>query len=135
MENGIQEFNLEERLEQFRRLFVDTTPVMRADDEERSQKFEISAEQKKALSVMIIIQAVMIVVNFALFGLQITTFLKFGVGSIATIIIFMVIYLNFLKLANFLADCGIKKAFITLVKIVSPILYFLSFILCITTMV
>ena len=114
---------------------MDTTPVMRADDEERSQKFEISAEQKKAITVMIIIQAVMIVVNFALFGLQITTFLKFGVGSIATIIIFMVIYLNFLKLANFLADCGIKKAFITPVKIVSPILYFLSFILCITTMV
>ena len=26
MENGIQEFNLEERLEQFRRLFIDTTP-------------------------------------------------------------------------------------------------------------
>ena len=114
---------------------MDTTPVMRADDEERSQKIVITAQQKKAIAIMAIIQAVMIIINFALFGLQIATFLKFGVGSIATIIIFMVIYLNFLKLANYLADCGIKRVFINLVKIVSPILYFLSFILCITTMV
>ena len=114
---------------------MNTTPVMRADDEERSQKIVITAPQKKAISIMVVIQAVMIIINFALFGLQITTFLKFGVGCIATIIIYMVIYLNFLKLANYLADCGIKSALITTVKVISPILYFLSFILCITTMV
>ena len=114
---------------------MDTTPVMRADEEEHRQKFIISPQQKNAIAVMVIIQAIMIIINFALFGLQLATFLKFGVGSIATIIIYMVIYLNFLKLTNYLADCGIKSAFITLVKIISPILYFLSFILCITTMV
>ncbi len=75
---------------------MDTTPVMRADDEERGQKIVITPPQKKAIAVMAVIQAVMIVVNFALFGLQIITFLKFGVGSVATIIIYMVIYLNFL---------------------------------------
>ena len=114
---------------------MDNNPIMRADDSERDQKFEFSAQQKKAIAVMAVIQAICIALTFGLFALQITTFMKFGAGCIATIIIYMVIYLNFLKLAGFLADCGVKSVFITFVKIISPILYFTSFILCITTMV
>lgn len=114
---------------------MDNSPVMRADDEERSQKFEMSAEHKKAIIVMAVIQSVMIALTYLLFAMQLATAIKTGVGCIATIIIYMVIYLNFLKLTGYLKDCGIKLKFWGIFKVLSPILYFVSFILCITTMV
>lgn len=39
MENGIQEFNLDERLEQFRRLFVDTTPEYNIGCKQQKQSY------------------------------------------------------------------------------------------------
>lgn len=114
---------------------MDNSPVMRAGDEERKQQYKMSAEQKKAVSVMVIIQVIMIALSYLLFAVQIVTNIKTGVGCIATIIIYMVIYLNFLKLTGYMNDCGIKSPLLKTVKILSPVLYFVSFILCITTMV
>ena len=114
---------------------MDNSPIMRASDEEFKQEFKMSSDQKKAVWLTVIIQSVMIVITYALFLAQLLTGIKTGVGCIATIVVFMVIYLNFLKIAGFLAERGIKSAAVNLFKIISPILYFVAFILCITTMV
>ena len=114
---------------------MDNAPVVRATDEERLDQILMSKEQKRALFVMVLVQAVMIALTYLLFAVQVVTAVKTGVGCIATIIIFMVIYLNFLKLKGYLNDCGIKPKFLSVVRILSPILYFISFILCVTTMV
>ena len=94
----------------------------------------MSGEQKKAVVVMAVIQLAMIVITAVLLAVQLITSVKFGVGSIATIIIYLVIYLNYLKLAGYISDCGIRVKWVNIVKIVSPIIYFLLFILCIITM-
>ena len=114
---------------------MDNSPVMRASDEEFKQDFKMSSDQKKAVWLTVIIQTIMIVVTYGLFAVQIATGIRTGVGCIATIIVFMVIYLNFLKIAGFLSERGVKSAAVNIFKVVSPLLYFAAFILCITTMV
>jgi hypothetical protein len=109
-------------------------PIMRAEDEERSMEYKMSGEQKKAVVVMAVIQLAMIVITAALLAAQLITSVKFGIGSIATIIIYLVIYLNYLKLAGYISDCGIHVKWVNIVKFISPIIYFLIFILCIITM-
>ncbi len=111
------------------------TPIMRADDEERNRVYELSSEQKKAFTVMALIQVAMTVITYILFALQAVTGIKYGVGCIPTVIIFMVIYLNFLKLAGYVADCGISVGWIKAMRILSPIAYLIAFVLCVITLV
>lgn len=108
-------------------------PVMRADDDEKRRVYEMSSDQSHAMKIMAVIQIIMIIITAVLFVAQTVTSINFGLGAIATIIVYLVIYLNFVKLAGYIADIGIKVRWIKALKVLSPILFFTFFILCVIT--
>ena len=101
--------------------------VMR-DDEPRGTLQTISARQNRALIILSVIQFLCSVINIALLITMAVAHINLLVLSIATIIIYAVMYFNFCKFLGALNEQGTRPRWTTFVKIISPIIYIPSMI-------
>ncbi len=109
-------------------------PIMMASDEERVRTPKMSDGQKRSMSVMTAIQVALILLVYLLILLQAVTSMGFGIGAAPIFVVYMVVYLNFMKGAMMLSDEGIKVKWISAVKVLSPIFLVIGCIICLCTM-
>lgn len=106
--------------------------IMQADEGEKNRKITITKRQRNGLLVMIGIQAFCILFVYTCFFLSSIANISWaGMGSIATIFIYVMIFLKYCQACQMLGEFGIRLKWMKWTKILSPILYIPALILAV----
>ncbi len=114
---------------------MDQEPVMRESDGERVRENMLNKSQHRALVFMAAVQILMIALTYLLVVMQAVTSLSYGVGAAPALIVFMVIYLHFTRCSMLLAENGIRVKWVSVMRAINPILFFIGCLLCVCTIV
>ena len=112
---------------------MDTSPVMRVDDEERASVAALSAGQKRVMRALMLIQIALIALVWGLLIAQLATSINFGMAAAPVFLLYIVFYLHYTKAAIALRDEGICLRWISAVRVWSPLLFLPACIVCLLT--
>ena len=112
---------------------MDTTPLMRDSDEDRTRTVSVSAGQKRVMRVLALIQIALIVLIWGLLIAQLATSINFGMAAAPVFLLYIVFYLYFTKAAIALRDEGIRLRWIAAMRVWSPLVFLPACIVCLLT--
>ena len=112
---------------------MNDSPVMRASDEERAREFTMSKSQRTAMVFMALVQVAMIVLVYLLMVLQAVTSISFGIGAAPALVVFVVVYLYFVRTTMMLAENGIRVRWVNVMRVINPILFVIGCLICVCT--
>ena len=112
---------------------MNDSPVMRASDEELTREFTMSKSQHTAMVFMASVQVAMIVLVYLLMVLQAVTSISFGIGAAPALVVFVVVYLYFVRTAMMLAENGIRVRWVNVMRVINPMLFVIGCLICVCT--
>ena len=112
---------------------MNDAPVMRASDEERTRETTMSKSQRAAMIFMAAVQVAMIFLVYLLLILQAVTSISFGIGAAPALVVFVVVYLYFVRTAMMLAENGIRVRWVNVMRVINPILFVIGCLICVCT--
>lgn len=112
---------------------MNDSPVMRASDEELTREFTMSKSQHTAMVFMASVQVILIVLVYLLMVLQAVTSISFGIGAAPALVVFVVVYLYFVRTAMMLAENGIRVRWVNVMRVINPMLFVIGCLICVCT--
>ena len=92
---------------------------IRYDDRE----IKITTAQKRAFSVLAAFQALLIIATYLLVILQAAGMFNYAKAAMFGVVLYAVMYFNFLKAYGAFADMGVAPLWAKLTRVISPALY------------